>query len=195
MTALELITRNYLMYIILPLWLVPGVADWVFHRRSRIEATAGLKESLIHTLMMAQVGVAVLLGLFFEVTTLVVLLLIADFVLHYVTAWWDVSYAVAHREVIPAEQHAHGVLEMLPFAAVSLVICLHFDQLAGLFNGAADFGLRWKQPMLSPIYLASILGAVGVCIGLPYAEELWRCWRYRQSHRRAGFAIDSAQPA
>lgn len=192
MNALELITRNYLMYLILPLWLVPGVADWVFHKRSRIEATSGLKESLIHVVMMAEVGVAVLLGLFFEVTTLVILLLIVDFIVHYATAWWDVSYAVAHRKVIPAEQHAHGVLEMLPFAAVSLVICLHFDQLLGLFHGTADFGLRWKQPMLSPIYLTSILAAVGICIGLPYAEELWRCWRHQKRERRV--PIGAPQP-
>ena len=193
MTAIELITRNYLMYLILPLWLVPGVADWVFHRRSRIEATSGLKESLIHAVMMAEVGVAVLLGLFFDVTTLVILMMIIDFIAHYATAWWDVSYAVAHREVVPAEQHAHGVLEMLPFAAVSLVICLHFDQLAALFHGTADFGLRWKQPMLSPVYLVSILAAVGICIGLPYAEELWRCWRYQRRER--GLPVGFAQPA
>jgi hypothetical protein len=119
--------------------------------------------------------------------------MIIDFIAHYATAWWDVSYAVAHREVVPAEQHAHGVLEMLPFAAVSLVICLHFDQLAALFHGTADFGLRWKQPMLSPVYLVSILAAVGICIGLPYAEELWRCWRYQRRER--GLPVGFAQPA
>lgn len=185
MDSLELITRNYLMYVILPLWLLPGVADWVFHRRSRIESTSGLKESLIHALMMAEVGVAVLLGLFCQVTTLVVLLMIADFVVHYATAWWDVSYAVAsRREVTPAEQHAHGVLEILPFAAVSFIVCLHWRVLAALVRGGADWGLRWKQPMLASGYLVAILALVGVCIGLPYAEELWRCWRARRAPRR-----------
>ncbi|GGW94098.1 hypothetical protein GCM10010383_24560 [Streptomyces lomondensis] len=40
-------TTRYLMYGLLPSWFVPGVADWVMHRRTRIEETAGTKESLI----------------------------------------------------------------------------------------------------------------------------------------------------
>ncbi|WP_412775329.1 hypothetical protein [Streptomyces violaceus] len=40
-------TTRYLLYGLLPSWFVPGVADWVMHRRTRIEETAGTKESLI----------------------------------------------------------------------------------------------------------------------------------------------------
>jgi hypothetical protein len=52
---------RYLMYVLLPAWFVPGVVDWWMHRRTRIERTSGLPESLIHALMMTEVGVPVLL--------------------------------------------------------------------------------------------------------------------------------------
>ncbi|WP_405561795.1 hypothetical protein [Streptomyces canus] len=40
-------TTRYLLYGLLPGWFVPGLADWVMHRHTRIEDTAGTKESLI----------------------------------------------------------------------------------------------------------------------------------------------------
>lgn len=41
-------------------WLVAGFADWLCHRASHIESTTGAKESLIHLLMFAEVGVPLL---------------------------------------------------------------------------------------------------------------------------------------
>lgn len=35
--------RRFLMYGLLPAWFVPGVLDWMMHRRTRIEDTAGTK--------------------------------------------------------------------------------------------------------------------------------------------------------
>ena len=51
------------MYVVLPLWFVPGVLDYVMHRRSHIQDTAGPRESLIHLVMRAEVGVPAWLGL------------------------------------------------------------------------------------------------------------------------------------
>ena len=41
----ESVTVRYLMYVLLPAWFVPGIADYVMHRRTRIERTSGLEES------------------------------------------------------------------------------------------------------------------------------------------------------
>jgi hypothetical protein len=41
------VTTRYLLYGLLPGRFVPGLADRVMHRRTRIEDTAGTKESLI----------------------------------------------------------------------------------------------------------------------------------------------------
>jgi len=49
-----------LMYFLLPVWFGAGFADWLCHRASHIETTTGAKESLIHLLMFAEVGVPLL---------------------------------------------------------------------------------------------------------------------------------------
>jgi len=51
-----------LLPVILPLWSAAGLADWWMRRRSDIEHTAGARESAIHTLMMAEGGIPLLLG-------------------------------------------------------------------------------------------------------------------------------------
>ena len=47
---------------VMPLWLGAGLADWYIHRRTRIEDTAGARESMIHALMFAETGIPVLLS-------------------------------------------------------------------------------------------------------------------------------------
>jgi hypothetical protein len=36
----ESVTIRYLMYVLLPAWFVPAVADYLMHRRTRIERTS-----------------------------------------------------------------------------------------------------------------------------------------------------------
>jgi len=59
MTAEAEITRTVLMYFVLPLWLVVGLADYLCHRASHIATTSGPKESLIHLIMLGEIGIAV----------------------------------------------------------------------------------------------------------------------------------------
>ena len=40
---MESITVRYLMYVLMPAWFMPGVADYLMHRRTRIERTSGLR--------------------------------------------------------------------------------------------------------------------------------------------------------
>jgi hypothetical protein len=39
---IESVTVRRLMYVLLPSWFAPGAADYVMHRRTRIERTSGL---------------------------------------------------------------------------------------------------------------------------------------------------------
>ncbi|TFW20735.1 diguanylate cyclase [Duganella callida] len=168
------------MYFIVPLWLAAGVADWIMHRRAGIEHNSGPRESMIHLLMLAEMGLPVLAGLFLQVNALVLLLMVAAFFVHEATAMWDVSYAVTRRVVTPLEQHIHSFLEMLPLMAVSMMVLLHWNQFAALFGAgaeAADFSLRWKESPLPRHYVLWLMGAIVVFELLPYAEEFLRTLR------------------
>jgi len=48
------------------------------------------------------------MGLFLDVNALVLALMIISFFVHEGTAYWDVVYAEARREVTPNEQHVHS---------------------------------------------------------------------------------------
>jgi hypothetical protein len=187
----ETMTVCYLMYVLLPAWFIPGVADYVMHRRTRIERTSGLGESAIHALMMAEISVPLLLTLLCEVNPLLLGISTAAAGVHEATAIWDVRAAVdGGREVRPAEQHIHSFLESLPFMAVSALLCLHWDQVVKAGQGQAGataWRLRLRRKRLPSGYLAGVLAAVTALIAAPYAEELWRCAQARR--RRSAFAL------
>lgn len=178
------VTRAMLLYFILPLWLAAGVADWLCHRRTGIQYTSGVKESLIHLLMLAEMAVPVLAALLFEINALILAVMAAAFALHEATALWDVSYATAHRHVSPLEQHVHSFLELVPLMGLVLVVTLHAPQALALIGiGEADWGLRLKGEPLPRVYLAAVLSATVALEVLPYLEELWRCSRLRLAGR------------
>ncbi|WP_210572167.1 diguanylate cyclase [Streptomyces sp. GESEQ-4] len=185
------VTIRYLLYGLLPGWFVPGLADWVMHRRTRIEDTAGTKESLIHSLMMAEVGIPIALTLRYEVNPLLLTVQSAGAAVHEATALWDVRTAVrSDREVKPLEQHIHSFLESLPFGALASMMCLHADQVKALLRGGRGDPDAWRlvrrRRPLSGTYLAGIAAAIGTCVVLPYAEELLRCRRAaRRNKKRA----------
>jgi hypothetical protein len=52
--GVETATRRWLIGGVMPLWLGAGLADWYRHRQTRIEDTAGARESMIHSLMMTE---------------------------------------------------------------------------------------------------------------------------------------------
>lgn len=183
---IELFTRDYLLFVILPVWLLAGVLDWVCHRVSHIERTSGAPESLLHALMLAEAGGAVLLGLFFEIDSLVLLLMLLAFVAHEVTALWDLAYAAPRRTITVWEQHVHDYLAVTPFAALSFVFVLHWPQLAAVFGQGPEpprFALEWKHEPLPTNYIAGLLAAILVFEILPYAEEMWRCLRVEGAAR------------
>jgi hypothetical protein len=175
------LTRRFLLYFVLPVWLAAGVADWLCHRAAEIERTTGPKESLIHLLMLAEVSLPVMAGLFLEITSPVLGLMIASFVLHDSTALWDVSYALTRREISPIEQHVHSYLEMMPLMAIAFLAVLHWPEFTALLgSGAAKEwrAIRPKRRKLPARYLAAVLSANLLFELLPYLEELGRTVAY-----------------
>jgi hypothetical protein len=187
--GVETATRRWLMGAVMPLWLGAGLLDWRCHRRTHIETTAGARESAIHSLMLAETGVPVMLGLYCEVNAGVLATCLGALGAHSATAYWDVTYAEERRRVTPGEQHIHSLLEVVPLMATGFLGALHWDQLralaprgtgrAGFRPRRADFRLRRKRRPLSRRSRAALLGAFAVFGALPYAEEMWRCLRAR----------------
>jgi hypothetical protein len=176
----ELALRRFLLYFVLPLWFVPGLADWWWHKKSNIAETAGTHESLTHALMMTAVGVPVTMGLLLEVNALTIAAMLAGFLTHEAVSYWDVSYARSRRDVTAIEQHTHSFLEVLPLMALSAAACLKPKQFAAIF-GRGDEPARWrfepKRTALTVRYRTAIFASVGAFVVLPYAEEFVRCWR------------------
>ncbi|WP_051939527.1 hypothetical protein [Phaeacidiphilus oryzae] len=189
--AVDDATLRYLMYGVLPGWFVPGIADWVMHRRTRIEDNAGVPESAIHALMMAEVGLPLALALAFEVDPALLAVLLSAAGAHEATAVWDLRTAErSGREVRVAEQYIHNFLGSLPIMALSALACLHADQMRELgrrlTGRPAEAGLRLvrrRRPLPRRYLLAYALAAVGL-VGLPYGEEFIRCVRAAVRRRR-----------
>jgi hypothetical protein len=171
------ITRNFLLGFVMPLWLTAGVADWFCHRRARIETNSGSTESALHLLMLAEAAVPVIAGLLLEITSPILLLMLAAVVAHGATALCDVSYAVKRRQVTPVEQHVHSYLEMVPVMAVSFVAVLHWPELRALFGFGRrrpDWRIRWKSSPLPTGVVATLLACMLVLEVAPYLEEFKR---------------------
>ena len=167
---------SILAYVVLPLWLVCGFLDYLCHRASHMEHATGPRESFIHWLMLAEVALPLGLAVFFRINALVLLVAIFCLIAHEITGYLDLKLAMATRPVTAFEQQVHSALEILPLAAILLVMTLHWPQTLALFgagNQHADFSLgpkqmpRWGE--LIPPGLAFLCLAI-----LPYLEELWR---------------------
>jgi len=170
-------TLIILMYFIIPIWFLAGIVDWFCHRRSNISGTSGAKESFIHLLMFAEVGIPLFMVLIFEVNSLIIAISIVLFFVHEATAMWDVSYAVTKRRVGPIEQHVHSFLEMIPLLALVLVVGRHwphFTALFGIGGTPADFALQLKEDPLPTWYLVTVLLVALALEFVPYLEELMR---------------------
>ncbi|HEX3590150.1 MAG TPA: diguanylate cyclase/phosphodiesterase [Pseudonocardiaceae bacterium] len=189
-TGVESATLRYLLFGLLPGWFVPGLLDWWQHRRTDIEHTAGVRESAIHSLMMAEVGVPLVLALLCEINPLILVIIAAAIAAHEATALWDVSTAEASdREVTPWEQHIHSFLESLPFMATAALTCLHWEQVRELMSAARGpdaWRLRLKLTRLPAGYLGSFAGAIAALVMLPYGEELLRCARAARASSAQG---------
>jgi hypothetical protein len=164
--------------VLLPAWILFGLADWYFHKKSDIAHTSGWRESGLHLLLTGQAGFGVLLAMFFEVTTLVALILICLYVAHELTTGADVTWATPRRNVIAHEQRVHDYLTAIPFAALFATIIIHPAAWAWADGGAPDWDLRLRENFPPAWYLTIFLLASSLN-ALAYLEEFVRGWRAR----------------
>ena len=160
------------MYVVYPLWVAVGFADWDCHRRTRIAVTSGLKENLLHWLMYFEIGIAMLAVAFLEINGGVLAIVLAVFVVHEATVYWDLDYSSLQRDVAPFEQMVHSFLELLPLVSLALLAVIAWPQ-------ADDFALRLRAQPLPRTYLLAAAGACVLFNVLPLLQETWSCLRVR----------------
>lgn len=183
MTAVLL--QQLLLWGVLPLWLLAGFGDWMCHRAYRIEHDAGTRESLLHWLMLLEMGPALAAALLLDITAAVLVLLFVLCLAHELTTWWDLGYAASRRHIPPLEQWVHALQLSLPWAGLVSLALIHHDQaLALLGNGVPDWSLRPKQQPLPLAYLWGVAAAGVLLAALPFAEETLRC-RHAAAARHA----------
>ncbi len=174
------ILHQALGHVLLPIWLAAGFGDWLCHRVQRIEHSAGIAESMLHWLMIAELGGGVLAVTLLEINAGVLLLLVGVCVAHELTIWCDLRYASSRRPIPIYEQWVHGLQTALPWVGLAALLVVHRDQalaIVGMGAQAADWDLRQKQPMLPPEALAAGATGAALLVALPFAEEFYRCWR------------------
>jgi hypothetical protein len=172
-----------LMYVVYPLWVAAGFADWECHRRTGIAVTSGLKESLLHWLMYLEIGLAMLAVAFLEINGAVLAIVGAVFVLHEATVYWDLDYSSLQRDVAPFEQMVHSFLELLPLVSLALLAVIAWPQ-------AGDFTLRPRAVPLPPAYLLAAAAASVLFNALPLLQEAASCIRARRRNARPRARID-----
>jgi hypothetical protein len=153
----------------LPLWLLAGFGDWLCHRHSQIQHTAGPRESALHLVLYLLIAVPIILALFLEMDFMLLVLMAVCTLAHMGVSLWDTSFAQPRRHISPLEQQIHSYLEMLPLFAVALAIVLHWDAITHPV-------WRWSfrvQP-LPTAWTAGVLVAL-LAGQVLIAEELLRC--------------------
>jgi hypothetical protein len=178
--------RRLTTYFIVPVWIGAGFLDYIWHRRTRIETTSGLEESLTHSLMMVEAGPAVLSGLFLEINAGVLVLMIALSVLHELTVVWDLSFTSPRRAIPAGEQVTHTLLESPPFLVTAAAISTHWEQFLALLGRGSErprFDLRLQRPPIPFWNIVLIFAALTFLGALPHADELWRCVQAKKAGR------------
>ena len=157
--------------VIFPAWLLSGCADYACHARTDIAHTSGRHESVLHLVQTAEIGLPLLVFLFFDVDALVLAILLAGVVAHTATSWADLRWATPRREITPGEQYVHSFLNVLPWVALALVAVLHWPVVVALVDPAipTDWRLQLRAPAFPLPVRAAVLGAsllLGVLPGL-----------------------------
>jgi hypothetical protein len=105
---------------------------------------------------------------------------------HEVSAHWDVHYAAPRRHISIWEVHVHNYMATVPLYLLMLVAVLNWDVVVKAFT------LDWSGELtLRPLqerpggsgYLPAYLAFMAVlCVG-PYLEENIRCLRYARARK------------
>lgn len=177
--------RGLLAFVWVPMLMLSGLLDWACHRRLRIEHSAGLRESLLHLVMVALLGTAILAALYLQPTAGLLCLLLAALALHDLAYAADLRVALASRTIPALEQWVHGFQHLLPWAGLAGIMALAPEQTLALVSRSdvpPDWGIRLKAPLPPPAYTAALLGAALVFNVLPFLSEARRSARAAARH-------------
>ena len=167
--------------VVLPLWLLSGLADYICHSRTDIAHTSGTHESLLHLLQTVEIGVPLLAFLFLSFNALVLVLMFTGVVAHTASSWSDLRYAARLRCITPFEQYVHSFLNVLPWTAFALVVVLHWPVARAVFDPApaSDWVPHLRRPAFDGSIIAGVLLASFACAVLPALRELIATLRAR----------------
>ncbi len=185
--------RDALLYLLVPAWLLVGLADSLCHRATHIEENAGLHESLLHLLMLAELGVGVFVAMCLEINAATLWILLVACVLHEITMVADLHWAAQYRAIPWYEQWVHGLQQAIPWMGLAGVMLLHPTQalvMFGLGDMLPEWRLVWKRTALPEGYLTAFVVAAAALIALPFLDEVWRCARVRGERRPGLDAVD-----
>lgn len=185
------LVRMLLAFIWVPLLMLAGLLDWACHRQLRIEHTAGLPESLLHLVMVALLGTAILAALYMEPTAGLLCLLLGALVLHDLAYAADLKVALARRTIPALEQWVHGFQHLLPWAGLAGIMAMTPGQtlaLLGLSDARPDWGIRLKAALPPVAYSATLIGSALVLNVLPFLQEAWRSVRAKAREPQDGHA-------
>lgn len=147
------------------IWLTAGLGDFICHRRADLPHTSGVAESFTHLLQLALLGLAIVIGLAFEIGRVPTLLIVVLVFAHALVGYWDTQIAFQRRRVLlPIEQHIHSVLDMAPVIALGWAM-------ATTWPAPVNGPWQWRNPALPvDIWVAVLLPAVLIC-GVPAILE------------------------
>jgi hypothetical protein len=169
--SLDSLLVSLLAWGVFPLWLAAGGADWLCHRRSRIEETSGTRESWLHVFAFLQIALPTAAALFLQMTALLIVVIGVAVLAHMATSLLDTSYSQPRRHISPLEQQIHSYLEMLPLFAFAIVAVLH----AGEWRDPVWRFVARETPLPAAAISATLLGLLAAFAMI--VEELWRCAR------------------
>lgn len=165
-----------------PAWLVAGALDYLCHRRTQIEHTAGPPESWLHLLQFVLIGVAFIPALLFELSPTILALMVVAVALHSIAAYVDTAYTQKRRHISALEQAIHGYMDVLPVVAVALLALSHWSELV---RRDLTPQLRGSLPDFE---LALGIGSFLLIAGGALLEECVRTHRRAQRELHEGFA-------
>lgn len=160
------------------LWIAAGFLDWICHRHSHIETTAGIRESLFHLLQLLLVAAGFTVAIFLPLSLLVIFLLCTLWSAHQFLTWFELKFVAGKRNISPLEQMIHSFMEILPLTSILFLAALLANPTFQLGTGKS-FAQRWDQNLRF-----SIVASTGILIFIiiPFLEEFFRCF---STHRKA----------
>ena len=169
----EMPTELWLAYCAYLVWLVAGLGDFIRHWHTDLPHTSGTAESAAHLVQLGLLGVAIVLGLAFEMGPAIALAMLGLVVAHAAVGYLDTRIAFSRRRVVsPAEQHIHSVLDMAPIVGLAWLLASTWPAAV-----AAGWPLQLRQPVLPvSLWLAVLVPATVLCV-VPALLEFRAAWR------------------